>query len=201
MTASTWPAYAGPGDLASVEDVPLAERGLPTSVYAMLRSAAQEQPDAVAHLTMHDATTWNIAEVRTWSELLDQVHRRANVLSGFGIGRTDAVGLLSVNTSELVPALLAAETVGIAAPLNPALHHGDLASLLTRAGAQVLVAAGPELHPGVWELARGLAAGLGLRALLALRPTGSSGPAPSSTGSTAWRSPTSPTSPRRLRVS
>lgn len=175
---TVWPAYSGPDDLAAVEAVPVEARGLPGSVYELLRGAAQERPDAVAHRTMRDGSAWDTPVVRTYAALLDEVHRRANVLSSLGVGRTDAVGLLSVNTAELVPALIAAETVGIAAPLNPALHGDDLAALLTRAGAQVLVASGPELHPGVWAGARALAAALGLRALLALRPTGSDGAGP-----------------------
>ncbi len=175
---SVWPAYRGPDDLATIEAVPLVDRHLPASVYDLLRHAAEERPSAVAHRTMRDATAWQETETRTYAELLAQVHRRANVLTSLGVRRTDAVGLLSVNTAELVPALLAAETVGIAAPLNPALHAGDLAALLERAGAEVLVAAGPELHAGVWQTARELAVGLGLRALLALRPTGSPDPAP-----------------------
>lgn len=175
---TVWPAYSGPDDLASIEAVPVRDRHLPASVYDLLRAAAQERPDSVAHRTMRDGAAWDAPVARTHSELLEQVHRRANVLSDLGVGRTDVVGLLSVNTAELVPTLLAAETVGIAAPLNPALHEGDLAALLSRAGAEVLVAAGPELHPGVWAVAQQLAVGLGLRALLALRPTGSTGTGP-----------------------
>ena len=45
----------------------------------------------------------------------------------------------------------------------------------------MLVAAGPELSPELWEHARTAAAALGLSALLALRPTGVQGPAPALT--------------------
>jgi acyl-CoA synthetase (AMP-forming)/AMP-acid ligase II len=43
---------------------------------------------------------------------------------------------------------------------------------LRRSGARVLVAAGPELAPEVWDQARNLALEAGIEALLALRPTG-----------------------------
>ena len=175
---TVWPSYSGPGDLEAIEAVPLAARRLPTSVYDLLRSAAQDRPHAVAHLTMRDGSRWDQPVARSYAELLEQVHRRANAFWRLGVRRSDAVGLLSVNCAELVPALLAAETVGIAAPLNPALHPDDLSALLARAGSEVLVAAGPELHPEVWQVARGLARDLGLSALLALRPTGSVGSAP-----------------------
>jgi fatty-acyl-CoA synthase len=115
---------------------------------------------------------------RTYDELLDEVTRGANALSRLGVSRTGSVALLSVNTAELVPALLAAETVGIAAPLNPSLQEADAAALLRLSGARVVVASGPELSADVWRVARRLAAEVGIDALLALRPTGALGPAP-----------------------
>jgi fatty-acyl-CoA synthase len=174
----SWPTYRGPDDLASVEATPLEDQNLPASVYDAVRRAAQERPDAVAHLTMRDGGSWESPVPRTYAELLEEVTRRANAFASLGVGRTDAVALLSVNTAELLPALLAAETAGIAAPLNPSLGPDDAATLLGRAGARVLVAAGPELSPDIWERARGLAADLGLTAVLALRPTGAAGTAP-----------------------
>jgi fatty-acyl-CoA synthase len=72
----------------------------------------------------------------------------------------------------LVSALLAAQAVGVAAPVNPVLHPDHVAALLRRAGVRILVAAGPELQPDVWELARALAGAVGLDAVLALKPVG-----------------------------
>ena len=92
--------------------------------------------------------------------------------------RRDAVAILSVNCGELITALLAAEAVGVAAPINPALAAGPAAELVRLSGAKVIVAAGPELDGKVWALARRLAAATGARALLALRPPlGAEGPA------------------------
>jgi fatty-acyl-CoA synthase len=162
----------------AVESVPLDERDLPTSVYDLLRRAAHDTPDAVAHLTLRDGASWETPVPRTYVELHDQVTRRANAFARLGVERNETIALLSVNTAELVPALLAAETAGIAAPLNPSLHEHDAAALLRRAGARVLVASGPELNDDVWQLARRLAREAGVSALLALRPTGATGPAP-----------------------
>ena len=173
-----WPPYEGPDDLATVEEVPLYDRDLPSSVYDLVRRAALEHPDSVAHLTMRDGQSWETPVARTYGQLHDQVVRRANAFSRLGVTRKSTVALLSVNTAGLLPALLAAETVGIAAPLNPSLHEDDAAALLRRAGARVLVASGPELHEDIWRLARRLAVDVDADALLALRPTGATGPAP-----------------------
>jgi fatty-acyl-CoA synthase len=173
-----WPTYAHPSDLDRVEETPLERRGLPESVYAIIQQAAQAQPDAVAHLTLRNGSAWEDPVPRTYQQLHAEVLADANVLCGLGVGRHDTVALLSVNTAELIPALLAAETVAIAAPINPALSEHDICTLLERSGARVLVAAGPELQPEVWARARRLAEALGLTALLALRPTGARGMAP-----------------------
>ena len=69
--------------------------------------------------------------------------------------RPDAVTLSSVNTSMLYAATLAAQAVGIAAPVNPALSGERIAELIRRTGSRVLVAAGPELDPQLWPAARG----------------------------------------------
>jgi fatty-acyl-CoA synthase len=177
-TSQLWPEHAGPDDLELIEKVPLEERPLPASTYDALRRTATQVPDAVALLVLPDGERWQSPEETTYAGLLARVHREANLFAGLGIRRTDAVGLLSVNTGGLVSALLAAEAVGIAAPVNPALRHDHVAGLLERAGARVLVASGPELEPEVWQLARRLAGELRMDALLALRPAGAAAPAP-----------------------
>ncbi len=59
--------------------------------------------------------------VRTFAELARDVHRAAAVLAGLGVRRGEAVAVISVNCAEMLPLLLAAEAVGIYAPINPGL--------------------------------------------------------------------------------
>jgi acyl-CoA synthetase (AMP-forming)/AMP-acid ligase II len=101
----------------------------------------------------------------------------ANTLRQLGVRRGDAVALLAPNCAQLIPAMLAAQLAGIAAPLNAALSPEHLRQLLRRSAARVLLAAGPELDPDAWEKARALAAGGWFDAVLVLRPTGAAGPA------------------------
>ena len=93
------------------------------------------------------------------------------MLAELGVGRGDAVAVVSVNCAELLPLLLAAEAVGIYAPINPGLAPEHAVELVRLSGARVIVASGPELDEGVWAHARTIAASTGARALLALRPT------------------------------
>ncbi len=171
-----WPRYDGPGDLAAIEAVPLADRGLPGTTYELLVRAAALWPDRVALSVLPDGERWEQSAKRTYAELLSDVHRYANAFHALGVRRTDGVALLAPNCDELVTATLAAELAGIAAPINSGLSREHIAELLRRSGARVLVAAGPGLAPAVWESARELAADTGMDALLALNPT-AAGPA------------------------
>ena len=104
--------------------------------------------------------------------------RIANALTALGVRRQDAVTLASVNTSMLYAATLAAQAVGIAAPVNPALSAERIAELIRRTGSRVLVAAGPELDPQLWQRLLGVAREAGMTAVLVLRPDGAHGDPP-----------------------
>ncbi|SCG66089.1 acyl-CoA synthetase [Micromonospora inositola] len=167
-----WPDYATPAELATIEAVPLAARGLPESTYALLARAATRWPDRTAISVLPDAPRWREPLRRTFAELLAEVHRYANLLHDLGVRRGDAVALMSPNCAELITATLAAQLAGIAAPLGGGLSRPHLAELLRRSRARVLVTAGPELAPDTWDTAQALARDGLLDAILVLRPTG-----------------------------
>lgn len=174
MTADLlWPRYAHPADLAAIEAVPLEARGLPESTYALLARAAELWPAGTAITVLPGAARWRDPVRCTFAGLLADVHRYANLLHRLGVRRGDAVALMSPNCAELIPATLAAQLAGIAAPLNGGLSRAHLAELLRRSGARVLVTAGPELAPQVWASSRDLAGELD--AILVVRPTGAAG--------------------------
>ncbi|WP_372463274.1 acyl-CoA synthetase [Actinospica acidithermotolerans] len=168
-----WPRYAEPADLLAIEAIPLADRALPESTYALLSRAARLWPQRTAVRVLPDAARWGEPVDRTFTGLLSDVNRYANLLLELGVRRGDAVALMSPNCTELVPALLAAQLAGIAAPLNGGLARDHLTELLRLSGARVLITAGPELAPDMWDRAMALA-GL-LDAILVLRPTGATG--------------------------
>lgn len=53
-----WPGYANPSDLPEIESVPLTERGLPESTYALLVRAATRWPDRTAITVLPEAARW-----------------------------------------------------------------------------------------------------------------------------------------------
>lgn len=182
-----WPRYARPSDLAGIEAIPLAQRGLPESTYAVLKHAAALWPDHAAVTAMPDADRWQRANTRTFGELLTDVHKAANMVRNKGIRRRSPVAIISPNCDELVTATLAAQLAGIAAPINGGLSGEHIGHLVERSGARVLIAASPNLDEPSWQVARHLAGDGLIDTVLLLRPTGDAtadGPAPAIDGVT-----------------
>ncbi len=151
---------------------------LPESTYQLLLDAARTWPDGVATQWIPDPGDYTRRLAWTYAELAGTVTRIANALTALGVRRRDAVTLSSVNTSMLYAATLAAQAVGIAAPVNPALSGERIAELIRRTGSRVLVAAGPELDPQLWQRLLEVARQAGMSAVLALRPDGARGTPP-----------------------
>jgi fatty-acyl-CoA synthase len=149
-----WPQYSSPSDLAAIEAIPLAERNLPDSTYAIVCRAASRWPDRIATSVLSDGAHWQHPDRRTFGRLRAQVTRTANLLYSMGIRRKDAVVLLSPNCESLITATLAAQVAGIAAPINPALAPEHIRSLVERLDARVIIASDTE--PGCDARARAL---------------------------------------------
>jgi fatty-acyl-CoA synthase len=173
-----WPTYRRPSDIAAIEELPLAERGLPDSTYHLALRAAHLWPGHPAVSVLPDARRWREPTVITFADLMAQIHAFANSLTRCGICRGDAVAILAPNCAELTVTLLAAEAVGIAAPINPGLSTEQMAQLLAASNARVIVAAGPGLDPNVWAKARAVATNSATSTLLALHPTSAGDPSP-----------------------
>jgi len=151
---------------------------LPESTCQLLLDAAGAWPDGIATQWIPDPADHTRCLDWTYAELAGTVTPIANALTVLGVRRRDAVTLSSVNTSMLYAATLAAQAVGIAAPVNPALSGERIAELVRRTGSRILVAAGPELDPQLWARLLGVARHAGMAAILALRPDGVHGVPP-----------------------
>ncbi len=158
---------------------------LPESTYRLLLDAASTWPDGIATQWIPDPGDYTRCLAWTYAGLAGTVTRIANALTALGVRRGDAVTLSSVNTSMLYAATLAAQAAGIAAPVSPALSGERIAELVRRTGSRVLVAAGPELDPQLWQRLVGIARQAGMTAVLALRPDGARGVPPALDGDAA----------------
>ena len=107
---------------------------LPASTYQLLLDAARAWPDGIATQWIPDPADHTRCLDWTYAELAGTVTRIANALTALGVRRGDAVTLAGVNTSMLYAATLAAQAVGIAAPVNPALSGERITELIRRTG-------------------------------------------------------------------
>ncbi|MEW5809154.1 MAG: acyl-CoA synthetase [Actinomycetota bacterium] len=171
MTDVLWPPAQSPADLAAIEDVPLDRRGLPGSTYGVVLRAGRLWPDRTAVTVLPDGTDYARSARRTFGELAADVTRAAKVLRQFGVGRGEAVLLISPNCDELITATLAAQAAGIAVPINGSLSDDHVAELARLSGARVLITACPELDPAAVKRAADLAAAGLIDSVLLLRPT------------------------------
>jgi fatty-acyl-CoA synthase len=151
---------------------------MPESTYQLLLDAATAWPDGVATQWIPDPGDHTRCLSWTYAELAGTVRQIANALTELGVRRQDAVTLCGVNTSMLYAATLAAQAVGIAAPVNPALSAERITALIRRTGSRVLIAVGPELDPQLWQRLVTVARQAGMTAVLALRPDGAHGDPP-----------------------
>ncbi|MFD7711587.1 acyl-CoA synthetase [Streptomyces sp. NPDC059786] len=172
MRPADLPPLTSPEDLHAIERVPLGDRDLALTTYDLLVRAAQRWPDAPCSLWIPDPAAIEQHVTVTYGALLDRVHAIAHALHALGTGREDAVTLMAPNCGDLLAATLAAEAIGIAAPVNAALDVRHVAHLIRLTGSRVLLTAGPELDAPLWTRLLDSAAGLGIGTLVALPPDG-----------------------------
>jgi fatty-acyl-CoA synthase len=138
-------------DIEEIERVPLAERQLPKSTYAMIRQSALTSPDHPALVFFPDGEHYQASIQVTYRQLLGRIHQVANMLSELGVGPNDVVSLLLPNLPQTHFAFWGAEAAGIANPVNPLLEPGQIAAILRAAGTKVLIALGPLPGSDIWE--------------------------------------------------
>lgn len=151
--------FSAPFPVRSIDDVrrlaarPLAETLTVQSTYEIFRNSAAAFGDRTALTFLRNADPDEPAISWSYDELLAGIHQTANLLHGLGLGPTDAVGVLLPGCLEYHLALWGGEAAGIVQPLNPLLTEDKLASLLTTAGAKVLIAYGSDTDCESWSKA------------------------------------------------
>ena len=101
-------------DIAAIETVPLAERGLPQSSYAALASSAKRTPDAKALSFFLSADRLDATHVWTYAELLGEVTRAANAFATCGVATDRPVAFVLPNLPETHFTIWGGETAGAA---------------------------------------------------------------------------------------
>ena len=138
-------------DIAAIEAVPLAERGLPQSSYAALAGSAKRTPDAKALSFILSADRLDATHVWTYAELFADVTRAANAFVTCGIATDRPVAFVLPNLPETHFTIWGGEAAGAALAINPMLEPRQIADLLRSARASVLVTLAPALNAKAWS--------------------------------------------------
>jgi len=138
-------------DVEAIEQVPLGERNLPESTYAMLRRGAARHPDKIALRFFLRGAAYERSDDWTFTELFGRITQAANLFHALGVGRRDVVSYLLPNLPETQAVLWGAEAAGIANPINPLLDAEAIADLMRAAETKVLVTLTPFPGTDLWE--------------------------------------------------
>lgn len=161
-------------DVASFEQVPLADRNLPSSTYEMLMDGCALDPSKVAIQFFTDgARPLETSRQVRYAELREKVHQTANLLAELGVGKDDVVSVLMPAIPEAQFVLWGAQAAGIVNPANWMLEPEILVEMFRSAGTKVLVAFGGD-GTEIWAKAEAVARGL--PSLAAVVRVGGSGP-------------------------
>ncbi len=130
-------------DKRAIEAAPLSERWSARNTYELLCQTAARHGNRPALSFQIESGPKDSAETLTWFEVLSHVNQAANLFRRLGVGEGDVVAYLLPNCNETAIALLAGQTAGVVAPINPLLEPDHIAALLRETGAKVLVTLAP----------------------------------------------------------
>lgn len=133
-----------------------------SSVYELLHWAADQHGDRTALTYLTSVDPWQDVTM-SYEGLWHSVNRAARLFRQSFSESGDRRGVVSIllpNIPQNHVALWAAESVGIANPLNPLLSADALASLMLKAETDVIVALGPNPFSDIWQKAEAVAASL-----------------------------------------
>jgi len=145
------PGFATLADVHAFEQVPLSERDLPRSTYEALARAADAYDERPALRFFVDAAVYDQPVEFSFRELLEAVHRAANLFHDLDIDGEEVVSVLLPNLPETHFVLWGASTAGVVNPVNPLLEPSQIAEILHSAGTRVLVTLAPFPGTDLWE--------------------------------------------------
>jgi fatty-acyl-CoA synthase len=124
-------------------EMPYAARDVPVTLYQFLAKTRDTYPDRAAVSFQLLSGPKDPAVTLTWSDLLGEVTRAANLFRKLGVGESDVVAYLLPNSIETLATLLGGAVAGIVNPINPLLEAEQIAAILRETKAKVLVTLKP----------------------------------------------------------
>ncbi|WP_409277938.1 acyl-CoA synthetase [Pseudomonas defluvii] len=137
-------------DIESIEQVPLAERGLASSTYEALTRTAERSPNAPALSFLADATSFRNTHHWSYAELVEDITRAANAFHDLGITPGAVLAFILPNLPETHFTIWGGEAAGVVMAINPLQEAKQMAALLRAAKASVVVTLAPTPGSDLW---------------------------------------------------
>jgi fatty-acyl-CoA synthase len=151
MDTPTSTPLRGLADIEALEREPY-ERTIPArTTYGLIARAAHRFAKRPAFVYLPDGEFATPSQRISYGELLEQVHRAANLFRSLGVGPQDAVAILAPNIPATHYALWGAQLAGRALPVNFMLQPDHVATLLDAGNARVVVCLAPHAGLDVWS--------------------------------------------------
>lgn len=125
----------------------------PQTIYELLVAASQQAPQATALTFIEDLDQVDLTYRLTHEQLLSNLHKSVQMMRKLSGKSRPVVSLLLPNIPQAQVLLWAAETAGVANPLNPLLNEAALLQLMTKAQTDIVFALGPLHGSELWEKA------------------------------------------------
>lgn len=140
--------------IANYRDVLAAEAmapaPLPTSTYQLLHDAAVKYASQPALSFFLQTDDHHKPEVFSYQQLLEQVHRTANMFHHLGADKDTVIAYILPNLPETHFVIWGGQASGIVAAINPLLEAEAMAELLNAANASILVTLAPFPGTDLW---------------------------------------------------
>jgi fatty-acyl-CoA synthase len=142
---------SGMEDVLNIERTPLSDWRLPSHIFDLLQDIGEAFGERTAITYLDDGVLFDKSVQVTYRQLVASVVQRANFLQSLGLTEKDPVAILLPNIPLAHAYLWAAQTRGIACPINHMLDASQIASIISESGCKAVVALGPDDQIDIWE--------------------------------------------------
>jgi fatty-acyl-CoA synthase len=129
-------------DIEQIEATPLEQRLPGSTGYEALLATVAKFPDHIAITALEPGAPLGASRDVTFSELLTQVNKAANMLRSRGLHADESVTHFLPLVPEAFYVMIAAETAGIINPVNPMLEVEHIVGITRSANTHILVIPG-----------------------------------------------------------
>ena len=136
----------------AIESSKMENHNLPSSIYELLKQAAQQFPDQNAIRYFFEGKNYQQEASGTFQQLLEGVTQTANLIHGLGVQGGDAVAVILPRIPETYLAILGTGIVANVHPIEASLPSDQIAELLQKANPKVLICSAPFPAMEIWDL-------------------------------------------------